>query len=352
MFKVRTFSIGLMLSLVFVMLLTVSAASAQEETKLGGNVTVRDDGGNANSSLVIALTELPTPAAGQAYEGWLFAADGSKTSAGLLVVAVDGSVDQEYVDPDGSNLLAKYTTYAITSEPSPDPDTATAGEVLYADSIPEGAGAHAGSLLAGDLRSQVGAALAHAKLAEASATLASQQSHAQHVINVVEGAGGANFDASADNPGDGSGVFAHADDLVAHAESAKAAVPSTDTDVIAALDAAIANAKDARTGAEQARNNAVSLLLATASDTGTALQLQNMSIGLSNGNDSAELAYENAQDVALFVPVLGGTTPQPKPPAVGDEMVPLIAMAMLLMGLVASGAGGLLLVRQRRSATV
>lgn len=359
MFKVRTFSIGLMLSLVAVLLLTISAASAQEEaTKLGGSVTIRDDGANHSAMLVTALSELPTPSAGTAYEGWLVGA-GGKVSVGVLNIAVDGSADQEYIDPDGANLLAKYSAYAITLEPSPDPDPATSGDVLYADSIPGDAYGHVGHLLvawpsnpdgkgiAVGLREQVAAALAHAQLAEASTTLAGQQDHAQHVINIVEGTGGANFDSSAANPGDGKGVLAYADDLVAHATLAKAGLSAIDdADVIAAADAAIANAKDAKTGAEQARNNAVNLLKATASDFGSNLQIQNMRVGLSNGNDSAVLAYGNSQDLSTYVPILGAT-PGATPPAVGDGLVATIAMSVLFMGLMATAAGAFLLFRRR-----
>jgi hypothetical protein len=358
MFKVRTYSIGLMLSLVAVLLLTISAASAQEEaTKLGGTVTVRDDGANLSAKLITALSELPTPAAGTAYEGWLVGT-GGKVSVGVLVVAVDGSADQEYIDPDGANLLAKYSAYAITSEPSPDPDPATSGDVLYADSIPGDASGHVGHLLvalpanpdgkgiAVGLREQAAAALAHAQLAEASTTLAGQQDHAQHVINIVEGTGGANFDSSAANPGDGNGILTYADDLVAHATLAKAGLSATDdADVIAAADAAIANANDAKTGAEQARNNAVSLLSATVSDSTSDLQVQNMHIGLSNGSGSAVLAYGNAQDLAIYVPILGATPVTP--PAVGDGLVATIAMSVLFMGLMATAAGAFLLFRRK-----
>ena len=361
MFKVRIFSIWLMLSLVSVLLLTVSAAGAQEEaTKLGGSVTFRDDGANVSAMLVTALTELPTPAAGRAFEGWLVAGDGSKISVGVLTVAVDGSVDQEYVDPDGNNLLAKYSAYAITDEPSPDPDPGTSGDVLYADTIPSGAFAHAGHLLvawapnpdskgiAVGLREQIAVALVHAQLAESSATLALQQTHAQHVINIVEGTDGANFDAGPGNPGDGMGVLAYADDLVTHATLAKGGLSATDdADLIAAADLAIVNAQDAKTGALQARNNAVTLLLASAIDDGSELQLQNMRIGLSNGNDSAKLAYTDSQDLATFVPILGATPPEVTPPAVGDTLVSTIAMSVLLMGLMATAAGAFLLFRRR-----
>jgi hypothetical protein len=325
-------------------------------------VTFRDDGANVSAKLVTALAELPTPAAGRAFEGWLVASDGSKTSVGVLTVAVDGSVDQEYVDPDGNNLLAKYSSYAITDEPSPDPDPGTSGDVLYADSIPSGpsgALAHAENLLvawapnpdskgiAVGLREQIAVALVHAQLAESSATLALQQTHAQHVINIVEGTDGANFDAGPGNPGDGMGVLAYADDLVTHATLAKGGLSATDdADLIAAADLAIANAQDAKTGALQARNNAVTLLLASAIDDGSKLQLHNMSIGLSNGNDSAKLAYTDSQDLATFVPILGAT-PVVTPPVVGDTLVSTIAMSVLLMGLMATAAGAFLLFRRR-----
>ena len=282
------------------------------------------------------------------------------SSTGVFFRAVDGSVDQEYVDPDGANLLATYSAFAITSEPVPDPDPATPGAVLYADSIPAGTAAHVGHLLvawdpnpddkgiAVGLRQQMGVARAHANLADNSTTLAAKQQHAHHVVNIIEGSGGANFDASFGNPGDGYGVLKYADDAATHGALAKAGATGTDLDVIAAADEIVLAANDARVRAEQARNNALSVIAATELGFLVNIQLQNAVVSLSNGDTFALTAYTSSQDLAVFVPVLGAS---PTPPGVGDELVPALAMSVLIAGLLATAAGALLLFRRRRSAT-
>ena len=52
---VRTFSTGIIISLVAVLTLFVSSAMAQ--TKLGGSVSFRDDGANAGAKLVTSLID-------------------------------------------------------------------------------------------------------------------------------------------------------------------------------------------------------------------------------------------------------------------------------------------------------
>jgi len=350
MFRVRTFSIGLILSLTAVLLLSITAASAQEETtKLTGTATFRDDGDNLNAKVVISLGGLPVPEAGTAYEGWLLGSNGSKVSTGVFFRAIDGSVDQEYVDPDGASLLATYGAFVVTSELVPDPDPATSGAVLYADSISAGAAPHIGHLLvafdanpeskgiAVGLREQMALALAHAKLADASTALADKQSHAQHVVNIIEGSGG---------PGDGNGVLSYAADALAHVTEAKAG--TTGLARIASANTAIAAAQDAKVRAEQSRNNALSVIAATELGFLVNIQLQNASVGLSAGVTFAETVYTSSQDIAAFVPVLGAS---PAPPSVGDGLVPTAALTILIAGLMATAAGALLLFRRRATAT-
>jgi hypothetical protein len=58
--------------------------------------------------------------------------------------------------------------------------------------------------------------LTHATLAVNSDTLTNVQLHAHHVINIVEGSAGDNYDDSFGDPGDGFGVLIYAGDANKH----------------------------------------------------------------------------------------------------------------------------------------
>ena len=104
------------------------------DADLEGTANYRDSAASSDS-LAINLTGLTPPSAGRAYEGWLVnPAAGDKLSVGVLDLNSDGSVSHTYVDPDGTNLIAEYRTFAITVEPINDPDPATPGQVYWADS--------------------------------------------------------------------------------------------------------------------------------------------------------------------------------------------------------------------------
>lgn len=61
---------------------------------------------------------------------------------------------------------------------------------------------------------QMDVALQHAGLAGKAKDLAGLQTHAHQALNVMEGQGGPDYDASAGNPGDGHGVQVYLQDMM------------------------------------------------------------------------------------------------------------------------------------------
>ena len=364
MFKPRTLSIGLILTLAATLALSLGVVSAdghEEEVTLGGSVVYRDDGGNASAKVVIALTGLPALPDGMAYEGWLVGVTGDKVSTGVMRRSFTGAANGVYVDPDGENLLTKYTAFAISKEPSPDPDPATPGDIVYADSINAGAAPYVGKLLvkwrdapgetaaAVGLRDQIAVALAHAEAAEESSSMVVKQRHAQQVINILQGDDGADY-ARAVVPGpsgDGLGAMNYANAVIAVAQGA-AAEAEDDTGVASATGMVVSHAGSAVAGMNQAVNNAKAVIGATSDDFVFGLRLQNVRLALESAHDAADDAYVSSQNIATFVPVLGAT---PEPPSVGDALVRALALGVLIAGLAAAAAGAYLLLGQRRRVT-
>ncbi len=348
MFTRRMLPVSILLTLVLTLMVTASV-SAQEVEDLGGSAVFRDAAA-ASDSLVMSFSDVPAPPEGSAYEGWLLDSAGGKVSVGILTRSGTADIDETYVSPSGENLLATYSRFAISIEPVPDPDPATPGPIAYSDAIPAGVFPHVGHLIvawapnpdskgiAVGFREQMGVAATHADLAADSSTLADKQKHAQHVINIVEGLGG---------PGDGFGVLNYGADLIKHAQFSKDAAPEDDS-VGDGADDAIAATETAIVFAERARDEA-----AVAVDSGTSefrlgIALANMVSLTDGGVNDAEAAYVASQDIALLEAQAGeGEAP---PPDVGDPLVPTVAIAALLVGLLLTGAGGLLVFRRRQTA--
>jgi len=385
MFSRRTLTVGLILGLMVVMLASLSVSAQEAPVTLSGSASFRDADA-LNDSLVIDLGGVDAPAAGTKYEGWLKDATGNAISVGKLARTSSGTIKTTYKDASGANLLAMYQVFIITSEPDPDLSTASSGVVVYSDSVETGAFTHIGHLVvalssnpdgkgaAKGLREQADLALTHVNLAKSSSTLADKQKHAQHVINIIEGTTGANFDAGNDNPGDGKGIVNYAADVAVHATLAKEAAPDNAT-VVAHADVVIASTNNAIASAEGTRNNALQVLAATADNIIVETSMSNMVTNAAralNGRDvdgdgsvrpfdiitagkvtanadegGAKLAYTSSQDMAQFAPLAGdvGT------PGVGDALVPPIMMGALLAGMALVASGGFLMHRRREEAT-
>ena len=353
------------------------AAVAEDAGDMAWSVTFRDADA-LSDSLVIDLEGVSQPATGTQYEGWLIAAGGaSKVSTGILAASADGEISSTYTDPDGANLLDTYNTFAISSEPGPDPEPETPGAILWSDHVEAGAFVHVGHLLvawppnpdekgiAVGLREQTLKALLHANLAASSANFSDKQLHLHHVVNIIEGAEGDNYDASFGDPGDGNGVLNYAADTILHATLAAAGAPDNET-VVTHTDGVIASATNVSTLATRARDNALTGIAQTTDNVLLNLALDNAVSNLTRamegtdddgdgvaGSTAAEgganKAYTEAQDIAMFVPQMGDAgLPEPDTPRAGDALVGNVAMGVLIAGLALVAAGTLVLVRRKR----
>jgi hypothetical protein len=353
----------------------VSAATFEGTAVIWDNQSLSD-------AVTYSMTGVTTPAAGTAYEGWLVSDDGAiKLSTGVMTLASDGSISHSYTSPTGENLIAGYDKVVITVEPVPDLDPTPSGIVAYSDQIPTPGITHIRHLLVSwkpppakgiltNLKEQLAVALAHANLAANSATLSSVQLHAHHVINIIEGEAGANFDASFGNPGDGKGVLLHATDRK-HAGFAAGAAAEVATLVAQAalVDITGKNAGDFATlaSAEAVRVAAqtdiaiaklflagVRGLLESAIDGRDANA--NGTIESVAGEGGAKQAYVEAQRMATYnlkagPPPVATPTPEPQAPVTGDPTVPTLARLALWTSILLLVAGGLVVLNGRRSRT-
>ena len=332
------------------------------------NSAVISDANALSDRVNFSLGEVSHPAEGWAYEGWLISDDGSiKTSTGLLEVT-GGTIDHQFISPTGENFIHNYDKVVITIEPVPDDDPGPSSMVLASDQIPADALAHIRHLLSDwppgsgvgiltNLKTQLDVAIRHANLALTSDTLDAVLNHTHHVINIIEGADGANYDASFGDPGDGIGVMGHASDRK-HAGFAAGTV--TDDPVIgthaALVDQHGTNVAD---WSALARDTALTDVL-----TQTNIDLAKLFVGPGAGtilgylqsarsgfgaDGGADQAYTEAQLMATYVleerptgstPIIGG-------PSVGDSAVPLVAKIAFIASLAFLGGGGLLVFRGR-----
>ena len=379
--------IAILLAVLLLSLVPAGVALAQEPVLISadsdpvGTVIIFDSAALSDAAL-ITLTNVTPPAAGRAYEGWLVSGDGSvKLSTGVMTIAGDGTASHGYVSPTGENLIDAYSKFLITDEPVPDSDPQPSGIIVYSHQIPLSAMAHIRHLLTNwppgadvgiltNLQTQLETAVLHAELAQASTDLETLQLHLHHVINIIEGADGPNYDGSFGDPGDGLGVLFHATDRQ-HAGFAAAQAPD---DLRITTHAALVdvNGKNAEDRAIAARDQA---LLALGIGSLLNSQIQTIPVvgflkaalnGVDNDGDGtiesivgeggAKQAYVEAQRMAAYDLVAGDVTTGgglPGPtlglPSVGDTSVRTLAWASLIAALVLLGAGAIVLARGRRS---
>jgi hypothetical protein len=210
-------------------------------------------------------------------------------------------------------------------------------------------------------REQTNTALTHATLSVNSADLAGIQTHAHHVINIVEGSSGDNYDASFGDPGDGFGVLQYAADANNHSGFA-AGVEGASANVALHSVHVQDTSSNVLNWATQARDKALEALATTDMATAKAaiVEAQGLldsalnGIGGSNApvidGGGARTAYQHGQLMAGYSPVFGTTPPsglQVAAPATGDTTVAVVVNMGLIAALVLMSMGGLLLVRRR-----
>ena len=216
----------LVLALLLLLAIPATAVVAQA-TPLGEGSAVIFDDAAVSDGIEVNISGATPASEGMEYVAWLV--DDMKSGfmpLGELNVDADGNASLKFgaesANYTGENLLSMYSGWVISVEEvgaSPEmpadygiasdmftPDTAEALRTLI------GAGA--------DLNAQLAVAETHAQLAASSETLEDLQMHAQHVVNVLEGAEGANYMAEGGDPGDGAGAITHAANAKAAAMTA------------------------------------------------------------------------------------------------------------------------------------
>ena len=330
------------LALALAMLMTVSASAQQ--AALGGSAYFRD--ANAVSDkLVIDFTRATELPHGSRYEAWLVDGDGGADDTWVSVGTLGRGpyLQGEYVDPDGTDLLARYTTFLITTEALDDNDPAPSGTVSYGAKTrgPVLSGITLLLAPAAAVRDQAAAVLADARAASNADDLNERKTRAQRVIDALDGVVAQAQTASG-----------QANDLVLSGATAGLdPVDETANDIIEAASCVVRLA-----GATKAA--AMRVVDAPSSDIALKVETQNLMLDadrLYNGTSrdggslggvclggGALAVYEKTQDLGSFRPGVGA------PPATGDALVSSVALAALLAGLALALGGGMLILRSRR----
>ncbi len=369
----RTMSrLSIFLGLVLLLFtLPVGVATAQQPTAEGSGTAVISDSSATTLSdrITITMSGVTAPPSGSSYQAWLVSDNGSqRLDLGTLTVGANGSVNHSYTSPNGENLIARYNKLAIT----------LGNATVFSADIPAGAMAHIRHLLVAwpetsnkgiltNLREQLQLALNHANLARNATALEGEGSlrlHVHHVINIIEGASGPNFDQASGNPGDGIGVLTHAADRK-HAGFAASQAPGRATLVDQSKNVETAG-KNAEDWAIMARDQALIVLSQANINTAKLLlnpvvsQLEaaingfdanrNGNIQYVAGEAGTRQAYVAAQRMATYNIQAGtGAGGTGGLPGVGESTIPILAQIALAASLVLIGTGGVFLLRGRRS---
>ena len=393
--------LGIFLAVVSLAALPVALAQAQTpETE--GTAVIWDDQA-LSDAITYTITNIPEPSSGTEYVGWLLSDDGStKLSTGPMTVdggKVDHTFDSNSSRYSGFNLIHLFNKVAITEEAAgTDPD-APAGPVVFHHEIPLEAMVHIRNLLSSSpdgteggilnqLKGQLDLAIVHAGRAGDADELDHIKEHVQNVINVIEGTGGPNYDASASDAGDGTGILTHIQNSRDQAQMAVTAAPDEGAAAAAAalVETTSANTDDWINRAvteslrlmEHEERRLARLVLASvagllnSSRNGLDENIDGMIASIA-GEGAAAQTYVEAQRMATYTLMKGPfpvpptptpteipSTPTPTPtppklvgsvilPNVGDPWVPVAAKLALVAGLVLLISGGLVVARTRRS---
>jgi hypothetical protein len=247
----RFLTLGLLIGLLLACAPTQSPNNAPSGTT-SGTARFRDRLATADQ-LVVQMTGVSALSGDQAYQGWLLTDDGATAiSLGMLTRTADGAIAFEWSSPTSENLLSRYSRFQATIEPakgSAKPtgkvtfagglsgDTLKVARKLFASSAeqpatsPDPYGSEYSSTSAQSavreapaalgLKSQTDVAVQHLQNAVNAAAIGSAKEthvHLEHVINILEGKKGARYgdhdgDGVAQNPGDGYGTQAYADEV-------------------------------------------------------------------------------------------------------------------------------------------
>ncbi len=174
-----------------------------------------------NDAVIVSVTGLAAPRAGQTYAAWLTGKDGS-TPLGPLSIGGDPAT-LTFVSPTNANLLGAFNQIYITQAPQASADTQIQ-RVIMSGTLPEKALVHIRHVLfsigntpgkigfALGLRQETDELLRHAQFlkdAFDAGDFRLVKVHAEHINNIIKGAeaGDLNGDGKLQNPGDGFGLL-------------------------------------------------------------------------------------------------------------------------------------------------
>jgi plastocyanin len=226
---------------------TIAALPTAAPASTGGALSWRDQV-LRNDQVIVAVTGLPAPQAGQVYAAWLGGTDQS-----LPLGKLSGSGDTAtvtYISPTNDNLIAKFSQIYITqaAEAEAEQNNQT---VIASGALPEKALIHIRHVLfsIGNTPGKIGFALGlrqetdelqrHAQFlkdAFDAGDFRLVKVHAEHIANIIEGseAHDANGDGKIQNPGDGFGLLPNGTQdgyikgMIDHAKLAADAPDATD----------------------------------------------------------------------------------------------------------------------------
>lgn len=338
---------------------------------------------NLSDQLTVTISNIFADA-GKSYYAWLNSDDQSSFLAlGTIELNGSGGGTLAYTSPTGENLINGYNGFWVSSESAaPVPTQPDGGSIKMSGVITPGSMTHIrhvmsawaksadGKGLAVGSREQTDIALTHATLSVNSASLADIQLHAHHVINIVEGSSGDNYDASFGNPGDGFGVLTYAADANKHSGFA-AGVDGASANVALHSVHVQDTSSNVVNWATQARAKALAALATTDVAIAKAAMVESKALldSALNGKDGstapvidgggARTAFQHGQLMAGYSLVFSTTPPSglqvaaptaapvAAPPDTGDTTVAVVVRMSLIAALILVAMGGLLLIRRR-----
>jgi plastocyanin len=203
-----------------------SAPSAAGSARFRDNLALSDQ-------MVISVSTLPERAPGKALYAWITGAGGAVAALGRITPDANGGIELRYDTPDNQNLLSTYDSVLITQEDLEGTPTAPGSDVALSGQLPPQALVHIRHLLVSfgatpqgiglevGLLGQTEELRRHAEFmrdSQAENNLAGVKLHAEHLVNIIEGAKGPNYgdldkNGQVTNPGDGFGLLQGGDQL-------------------------------------------------------------------------------------------------------------------------------------------
>lgn len=181
-----------------------------------------------SDSISVLLNGIAAPQAGATFEAWL---TDSQTNTvlplGQAIPDENGNLALQFTDPDARNLLGLYDGFQLTQEPQFDDDPAPGTVVYDGQQVPQALSAIRTITVAGDdapaayglgARYQTEELLRHAGYVQTAydfLSIADAQRHAEHIVNLLEGAQGEHYGDldgahGVQDPGDGYGILPYA----------------------------------------------------------------------------------------------------------------------------------------------